>query len=65
MDIELGGRTPAARAARAGLVERTVSVTISAGVAESRGGAEPRQVAEAAERALERARQAGMNRVSR
>ena len=48
------------------VVERTVSVTISAGVAEAATpGADSRPVIEAAERALVRAREAGMNRVSR
>jgi GGDEF domain-containing protein len=50
----------------AATVERTLSVTVSAGVAEApRTGAEPRPVLDAAEQALVRARQAGMNCVSR
>jgi GGDEF domain-containing protein len=46
-------------------VERTVSVTISAGVAHAdKRGADPHQIMVAAERALDRARDAGLNRVS-
>ena len=52
--------------AKPGVVQRTVSVTISAGVAEpGESGEDQRQVVEAAERALRRARQGGMTRVSR
>jgi diguanylate cyclase (GGDEF)-like protein len=54
------------KTAKPGVVERTVSVTISAGVAEpGEAGEDTRHVLEAAEGALGRARQAGMNRVSR
>jgi GGDEF domain-containing protein len=70
LDVSLS--TPAARAANgasarpAKVVERTVSVTISAGVAEKeKAGVDPKEVIEAAEQALQRARQAGMNRVAR
>lgn len=46
-------------------VERTVAVTISAGVAESAGhAANPYEVMQAAERALDRAKEAGLDRVS-
>jgi GGDEF domain-containing protein len=47
------------------VVERTVSVTISAGVAYAdKRGADPHQIMVAADRALERAKEAGLNRVS-
>jgi GGDEF domain-containing protein len=47
------------------VVERTVSVTISAGVAEPENGhADPHEVLRAAEAALGRAKEAGQNRVS-
>ena len=47
------------------VVERTVSVTISAGVAYAdKRGTDPHQIMVAAERALERAKDAGLNRVS-
>ncbi len=54
----------AGRPARGGAVQRTVSVTISVGVAQpvSRD-ADPHEVLRATERALERAKQAGLNRV--
>ncbi len=52
------------RPARAKAGERTVAVTISAGVAEpERRGADPHQVLLAAGRALDRAKEAGLNRV--
>jgi diguanylate cyclase (GGDEF)-like protein len=54
------------KATRVARVERTVSVTMSAGVAEpAKPGGDPKQVLEAADQALARARQGGMNRVSR
>jgi len=66
VEVSVAEPPPASRLARAGVVERTVSVTISAGVAESdKPGEDPKPVLEAAERALARARAAGMNRVSR
>jgi GGDEF domain-containing protein len=66
VDVSVAEPPPASRLVRAGVVERTVSVTISAGVAESgKPGEDPKPVLEAAERALARARGAGMNRVSR
>jgi len=66
VDVSVEGPPPASRLVRAGTVERTVSVTISAGVAEcGRPGEDPKPVIEAAERALARAREGGMNRVSR
>ena len=47
------------------IIERTVAVTISVGVAEpERRGAGPREVLLAAEHALDRAKQAGQNRVA-
>jgi len=70
LDVSLA--TPAkpsangASARPAKVVERTVSVTISAGVAENEtAGVDPKEMIEAAEQALQRARQAGMNRVAR
>ena len=70
LDVSLS--TPAkpsaggASAKPAKVVERTVSVTISAGVAENETeGVDPKEMIEAAEQALQRARQAGMNRVAR
>ena len=54
----------AGRPAHGGVVKRTVSVTISVGVAQcERRGADPHEVLRAAERALDRAKQAGLNRV--
>ena len=44
---------------------RTVSVSVSAGVAQPEGpGVDPYDVLQAAERALDRAKQGGLNRVS-
>ena len=66
VEVSVAEPPPASRLVRAGVVERTVSVTISAGVAETgKPGEDPKPVLEAAERALARAREAGMNRVSR
>jgi diguanylate cyclase (GGDEF)-like protein len=63
LDVSLSGGTQARHPA---VVERTVSVTVSAGVADTNAGAaDAKQVLEAAERALARAKQGGMNRVSR
>jgi diguanylate cyclase (GGDEF)-like protein len=65
--VEVSVTEPASSPGKPGrVVERTVSVTISAGVAEAAAAsADPKQVTEAADRALARAKQAGMNRVSR
>jgi GGDEF domain-containing protein len=66
--VDVAVTEPAAQAGAkpSRVIERTVSVTVSAGVAEAAGpGADSRQVIEAAEHALVRAREAGMNRVSR
>ena len=53
------------RPARAGAIMRTVSVSVSAGVAQPEGpGVDPYDVLQAAERALDRAKQGGLNRVS-
>jgi GGDEF domain-containing protein len=66
VDVSIEGPQPASKLVRPGTIERTVSVTISAGVAETaRPGDDPKRVIEAAEHALVRAREAGMNRVSR
>ena len=66
VDVSIQGPPPASKLAKPGTVERTVSVTVSAGVGEAaRPGEDPKRVVEAAERALVRAREAGMNRVSR
>ena len=55
---------PGARPARAGAVEWTVAVTISGGVAQPEmRGADPHDVLRAAGRALDRVKQAGLNRV--
>jgi diguanylate cyclase (GGDEF)-like protein len=65
--VEVSVTEPASHPSKPGrVVERTVSVTISAGVAEAVApSADPKQVTDAADRALARAKQAGMNRVSR
>ena len=66
VDVSLEGPQPASKLARPGVIERTVSVTVSVGVGEAgRPGEDPKRVVEAAERALVRAREGGMNRVSR
>jgi diguanylate cyclase (GGDEF)-like protein len=65
VDVAVTVASPASKTQRAAVRERTVSVTISAGVAEARAGADPKLVLDAADHALTRARQAGMNRVSR
>jgi diguanylate cyclase (GGDEF)-like protein len=53
------------RPARAGAVKRTVSVSVSVGVAQSwKTVTDPDEVLQAAERALDRAKQGGLNRVS-
>ncbi len=65
LDVSVAERPGAGRPARRGAVERTVSVTISVGVAQpERHGDDPHEVLRAAERALDRAKQAGLNRVS-
>lgn len=63
LDVSVPKRTSAGGKAP-GVVERTVAGTISAGVAEPPSrGADPFKVLRDAERALDRARQAGMNRI--
>jgi diguanylate cyclase (GGDEF)-like protein len=53
-----------AQKTRPGLIQRTVSVTITVGVAEPTApDADPREVLRAAEQAMQNARHAGMNRV--
>ena len=67
LDMQVPQRPPAGQPApvRVATVVRTVSVTISIGVAEPEGrGADPHEVLRAADRALDRAKQAGLNRVS-
>ena len=67
LDVRVPQRAPAGQPApaRVGTVVRTVAVTISVGVAEPEGrGADPHDVLRAADRALDRAKQAGLNRVS-
>ena len=64
VDVSLGKPT-SGQPGRTRVVERTVSVTMSAGIGEAEKGVEPQQVLDAAERALGRAKQGGMNRVSR
>lgn len=64
VDVSLSGPSTGGQTAPPRAVERTVSVTLSAGVAEAEPDGEPLQVLEAAERALTRAKQEGMNRVS-
>lgn len=55
---------PGTRPARAGGVEWTVAVTISGGVAQpDRRGVDPHDVLRAAGRALDRGKQAGLNRI--
>jgi len=64
LDLSVTERGRGGKSATAVAVERTVSVTISAGIAHAdKGGADPYEVMLAAERALDRAREAGMNRV--
>jgi GGDEF domain-containing protein len=63
LDVSVPRRTGAGGKAP-GVVERTVAATVSAGVAEPPSpGADPFKVLQAAEGALDRARQAGMNRI--
>jgi len=63
LDVSVPQRARAGHKAP-GVVERTVAGTISAGVAEpQKRGADPFEVLRDAERALERAQQAGMNRI--
>ncbi|HKB25118.1 MAG TPA: diguanylate cyclase [Methylomirabilota bacterium] len=65
LDVRVSKRPPADRHARPAVAERTLSVTISVGVAQSTDrGADSHQVLQAAERALDRAKLAGLNRVS-
>ena len=64
LDVSTPERPRAGRPARGGAVKQTVSVTISVGVAQPASrGADPHEVLRAAERALDRAKQAGLNRV--
>lgn len=63
LDVAVPKRTRTGAKA-AGVVERTVAATISAGIAEPHTrGADPFTVLRDAERALEHARQTGMNRI--
>jgi GGDEF domain-containing protein len=64
IDLSVAGPQPASRRVQAGTVERTLSVTISAGVTQTTPGTDPKQAFDAADRALARAREAGMNCVS-
>ncbi len=65
LDVRMPERPRADRPARADAAVRTLSVTISVGVAEPEGrDADPHGVLRAADRALDRAKQAGLNRVS-
>ena len=64
LDVRVPQRTPG-QPGQAGSVVRTVSVTISIGVAQPPGRhADPHGVLRAADLALDRAKQAGQNRVS-
>ena len=65
LDVRVPERPRAEQSARVGSVVRTVAVTISIGVAqpESRRD-DPHEVLRAADRALDRAKEAGQNRVS-
>ena len=66
VDVSLAALPSSSQRPQRGPVERTVSVTVSAGVAEcERPGEDPKRVMEAADQALARAREGGMNRVSR
>ncbi|MEK7859859.1 MAG: diguanylate cyclase [Chloroflexota bacterium] len=65
LDVRVPERPHPGRPARAAAAVRTVSVTISVGVAQPAGrGADPHEVLRAADRALDRAKEAGQNRVS-
>jgi GGDEF domain-containing protein len=64
IDLEVAAPPPASKRVQAGTLARTLSVTVSAGVTESVPGKDSKQVLDAAERALARAREAGMNCVS-
>jgi len=64
IDLAVAGPQPTSRRVHAGTVKRTLSVTISAGVTESTAASDPKQAVDAADRALARARQAGMNCVA-
>ena len=65
IEVRVPGRPRADRPARVDSTVRNLSVTISVGVAEPDGrGADPHEVLRAAERVLDRAKQAGLNRVS-
>jgi GGDEF domain-containing protein len=65
VDVRVPQRLPEGQPGRPGTVVRTVSVTISIGVAQPQGRrADPHEVLRAADLALDRAKQAGLNRVS-
>ena len=64
IDLAVAAPPPTSKRVQAGTLERTLSVTVSAGVTESVPGKDSKQVLDAAERALARAREAGMNCVS-
>jgi GGDEF domain-containing protein len=64
IDLEVAAPPPASKRVQAGTLARTLSVTVSAGVTERVPGKDPKQMLDAAERALARAREAGMNCVS-
>jgi len=65
LEVRVPERPRAGRPARGGIVKRTVAVTLSAGVAQPEGREDdPHEVLRAAERALDRAKQAGQNRVA-
>ena len=64
IDLEVAAPPPTSTRVQAGTLARTLSVTVSAGVTESVPGKDSKQVLDAAERALARAREAGMNCVS-
>lgn len=64
LDVRVLERARPGRPDRPGVVERTVAVTISAGVAQPETrGADPHDVLRRAGRALDHAKQAGLNRV--
>jgi GGDEF domain-containing protein len=65
LDVQVLQRAAGGQTARVSTVVRTVSVTISSGVAQPPGRhADPHEVLRAADLALDRAKQAGQNRVS-
>jgi diguanylate cyclase (GGDEF)-like protein len=65
LDVRVAEPSRPGQPKRVGSIVRTVSVTLSVGVAEPEGrGADPHEVLSAADRALDRAKEAGENRVS-